>query len=78
MLIFFFKLFNKKKQTNNNTAYLFDSALKKQTQPKLHLKSRTLYLRLTQTLAPLTSVILILWSSCSANVSGAGPEQDDT
>lgn len=27
---------------------------------------------------PFTSVILILWSSCSANVSGAGAEQDDT
>lgn len=34
--------------------------------------------RPTETTPSLTSVILILLSSCSASVSGAGPEQDAT
>lgn len=59
-------------------AYLFNVALKKRTATKDKLLLAHLADLLLTPLSALTSLILIRWSSCSANVSGAGPEQDDT
>lgn len=56
--------------------YLFNVALEKE-QCQESMKSHVVD-KLLVPLSPLTSLILIRCSSCSAGVSGAGPEQDDT